>query len=157
MASRRFDRGMAAFGAGVGPCGHDPEDELEGATPQETIEAHKFDPYDRLYKLNANYSAVGDSPAIQRAAHLMLPLGAIPAVATSGLDIQAIRRAPPDIRLAVIEDALRRTWKVLLETNQIAMGKVTLINEGPPWSGRFEVEVIDLLRQKDTTLEGKVT
>lgn len=148
--------GLGAFGAGVGPCGHDPEDELVGSHRQETVEALEFDPYDRVYSQNADGSMVAGSGPIQRAAHLMLPLGSIAATPESGLDVDAIKRASPGARKNVIEDALRRTWKVLIETNQIRMGTVTVVRPGPPWKGEFTVDVVDLVTKKPETLRGKV-
>jgi hypothetical protein len=155
---------MAAFGAGVGPCGHDPEDALVGATKQEAVSALYFDPYERAYTQNADYSMVGGSGPIQRAAHLLLPLGAIPAVSGSGFDTGAVKRASPAARLTVIEDGLRRTWRTLLETKQISMGPVRLVDssgrtwESGPWGGLFEVPVYDLVNQAKSPvpLRGRV-
>lgn len=152
-----FATGLGAFGAGIGPFGHDPPAELVGAAKQAPVAALEFDPYDRVYAQNADRSMVAGAGPIQRAAHLMMPRGSIPATPASGLDVDAIRRAPPSARKTVITDALRRTWKVLIESNQIRMGTVTLINDGTYWKGEFQVEVVDLVTKQPETLKGKVT
>lgn len=158
--------GMGAFGAGVGPAGHDPEDALVGAVKQSPVASLFFDPFNRLYAQNADFTMVEGAAPIHRAAHLLLPLGSLPAIPSSGLDIDAIKRATHESRIAVIEDALRRTWKVLLEGGQIAMGKVTLldnagnewtINSGVPWPGKFDVAVQDLVTKQPATLEARVS
>lgn len=145
--------GQAAYGAGVGPCGHDPEDDPSEVVVQTPIAALYFDPYDRVYTLNADLSLKAGAGPIQRAAHLMLPRGAIPAVAFSGLDVNAIRRATPARRVRIIEDELRLAWQSLLSTGQITMGKVTL-DDTNPWSGRFYVEVTDRITKQTATLDG---
>jgi hypothetical protein len=158
--------GAGAFGAGVGPAGHDPEDALVGATRQTPVAALYFDPFNRVYAQNADYTMVTGAGPIHRAAHLLLPLGSLPATPNSGIDIAAIKRAPPQSRIAVIEDALRRTWKPLLETGQITMGKVTLldhagkewtVDSGFPWPGKFDVAVQDLVTNQSALLEAKVS
>lgn len=149
--------GLGAFGAGIGPCGHDPEDAITGSHRQEAVAALEFDPYDRVYVENEDGSLVAGTGPIQRAAHLMMPLGSLAATPDSGLDIVAIKRASPGARRNVIEDALRRAWKALLETKQIRMGAVTVLNPGPPWKGEFTVDVTDLVTRSPETLRGKVT
>lgn len=157
---------MAAFGAGVGPCGHDPEDELDAGATQTPVGALYFDPYDRVYAQNADHTMVQGAGPIQRAAHLLLPLGGIPAVASSGFDVASVKRSPPSQRQLALEDALRRAWKTLLESGQIEMGKVTMLDvdgsewtaeKGRPWGGRFDVVVRDLVTKQPATLEAKVT
>lgn len=155
--------GMAAFGCGVGPCGHDPEDALVGALKQDPVAALYFDPYTRTYLQNADFTMVEGAGPIQRAAHLLIPLGSIPATPTSGFDTGPVKRANQDARIGVIEDKLRRTWKKLLDTNQISMGKVVLVDadgntwESGPWDGHFEVPVTDLVTKGDPTpLRGRV-
>jgi hypothetical protein len=118
--------GSASLGAGVGPCGHDTEDEPTEVVTQTLVGAIYFDPLDRVYKRNADLTMVPSSGPIQRASHLMLPRGSIAAVAASGLDIEVIKRASPLRRIRTIEDELRITWKALLDANQIRIGKVTL-------------------------------
>lgn len=148
--------GLAAFGAGVGPCGHDPEEDPSEKVVQTPVSALYFDPYDRVYAQEADFTMREGAGPIQRAALLMLPKGALSSVASSGLDLDVIRRASSDRRLRVISDQLRVTWKVLLETKQISMGAVTL-EPGEPWSGRFYVEVQDLVtpKAKPSRLAGK--
>lgn len=145
--------GLGAFGAGEGPAGHDPEDELEAALQQEPVAALEFDPEERVYVIKDDNTMAGTSPVIQRATLLMMPLGSIGAVATDGLDIKRIKRAGPESRQSTLEDALRRAWKVLIDAGQLRMGNVVVKNPGPPWTGEFEVEVIDLTTKQTATLE----
>jgi len=150
--------GMGAYGAGVGPCGHDPEDALVASLTQTPVAALYFDPLSRTYVQNADFTMVAGTGPIQRAAHLLMPLGSIPAVPLSGFDTGAVKRAAPDARKAVIEDALRRTWKVLLDTQQISFGNVVLTNAygvpwtGGPWDGFFFVPVYDLINRAKTPI-----
>ncbi len=143
--------GLGAYGAGVGPFGHDPEDEPTAVATQTPVGAIAFDPYDRVYRRNEDLTMQPSSGPIQRAAHLMLPLNAIPATPGSGINVDRIRRASPLQRRRVIEDELRVSWKSLLDTGQIRMGKVT-IEASTPWSGRWDVEVVDLITEQKTTL-----
>jgi hypothetical protein len=146
-----YTSGLAAFEAGMGPAGHDPENVPSTAAAQAAISAAYFDPFDRVYRMNADKSLVAGSGPIQRAAHLLLPLGALPATPFSGLDIQAIRRATETQRQFVVETELRIAWKVLLDALQISMGKVT-IEASRPWSGRFFVDVVDLATEESALL-----
>lgn len=148
--------GLAAYAAGVGPAGHDPEDEPSRKIVQTPVGVLYFDPFDRVYSRNDDLTMVAGTGPIQRAAHLLLPLGALPGTARSGIDTASIRRAAPDRRQRTIEDALRVTWRSLISEGQIQMGKVTLepTEPGKSWSGRFYVEVFDLVTQQAFTLAG---
>ena len=145
--------GMASQGAGVGPCGHDPEDEPSAVVTQTPVAALYFDPFQRRYVQNPDLSMWKGAGPIQRAAHLLLPLGSLPATASSGLDVQSIRRAPPARRQRAVEDAVRIAWKPLTQSRQIVMGKVTL-DPSAPWNGKFTVEVTDLVTKQPVRLEG---
>lgn len=145
--------GLGSLPAGVGPAGHDLPAELQTQIKDMAPTALAFDPYDRVYVQNDDFTMASGTGPIQRAALLMLPLGSIAATPSSGLDISAIRRASPAARVTVITDALTRAWKTLIETNQIALGKVTIPKPGPPWDGIWEVEVTDLVNKKTSTLE----
>lgn len=148
--------GAGAFAAGEGPAGHDPEATPSSVVVQAAVGALFFDPFQRTYKRNADLSMVEGSGPIQRAAHLLLPLGTLSSTASSGLDVASIKRAAPNRRQRAIEDALRVTWKQLIDGDQIAMGKVTLeeTEPGKAWSGKYYVEVTDLVTQKTATLTG---
>lgn len=146
--------GLGAFPAGVGPAGHDPEDDPSEVVTQAPVEALYFDPYDRVYTLNDDLSVVAGSGPIQRAAHLMLPQGSLPATPNDGFPVDDVRRAAPNQRLRAIEDALRVAWKPLLEAKQIRIGIIEL-EKSTPWSGRFYVEVTDLVTKQTKTLEGR--
>lgn len=155
--------GMASLPAGVGPCGHSDPDALVGALKQTPVAALYFDPFTRTYVQNADFTMVPGTGPIQRAANLLLPLGALPSTRTSGFDVAAVKRAPPNARLTVIEDALRRTWKPLLSTGQISFGTVRLLDgkgntwESGPWNGQFEVPVYDLITKGDpVALRGRI-
>lgn len=151
--------GAGAFGAGEGPAGHDPEDEPSDRVIATPVKAVYFEPFNRRFSQNSDLTMVEGTAPIQRAALLMLPLGSMPTVASSGLNIKRIRAAAPEKRKRVIEDELRVAWKVLLDAGLIAMGAVTL-EPGEPWSGKFYVEVEDLVsrtngRTSTTSLVGK--
>lgn len=150
-------RGAAAFGAGIGPAGHDPPAEPEERVLQEPVEALHFDPYDRVYAQNDDLTMVAGSGPIQRAALLLLPLGSLPATASSGFPVDAVRRASPAQRYSVIMNALRQTWKPLLETGQIEIVSLELepTPRGGTWSGRFYPLVRDLVTQAEKKLTGK--
>jgi hypothetical protein len=156
MPTSTLGTGLAAFPAGVGPAGHDPDEKPTTLPKQTPIPALAFDPYARVYVRNADGTMAAGTGPIHRAAHLMLPRGSIAATPNEGLDVQAIRRATPESRLTVIKDAVYRTWKVLIESRQIAVGRIFVLEPGPPWSGKFEVEVVDLVNKIDPmTIEGK--
>lgn len=148
-------RGMGAWPLGEGPLGHAPADALEGATEQEPVEALYFDPLTRSYLQNEDLSMVAGSAPIQRAAHLLMPVGSLPATVSSGLDVESIKRASPEARAKAIEDALRRAWKTLLEASLIAIGRIT-VSDRAGWSGEFDVQVKDLVTKETATLSGKV-
>lgn len=153
--TRPLSRGCAAFGAGIGPCGHSPDDEPSDKVVQPRVSAIAFDPYDRVWSQNDDLTMKETSGPIQRAATLMLPLGAIPAVGRNGIDVKRIKRALPEQRLRVIRDELQLAWKTLLDTRQIAIANVTL-SDTTPWDGRFFVDVRDIVSPKlSRTLEGK--
>lgn len=152
-------RGAAAFAAGLGPAGHDPPTEPDLPPEQEPIEALQFDPYDRVYVQNADLTMVAGSGPIQRAAILLLPRGALPATSTSGFPVDDVKRASPAQRRRVIMNALRQTWKTLLETQQIAIEGLEIepTPNGGVWSGRFYPIVRDLTTDgKPQKLTGKV-
>ena len=144
--------GLGAFPAGVGPFGHDPEAEVVGQAVQAPLEANYFDPYDRVYVQRSDQTMVGTTVAIQRAALLMLPKGALPASASSGIDVDRIRRASEDARERVIDDEVRRSWKVLLDAKLIELRGIQLDTTTDPWNGRFYVDVIDLTTQAGAKL-----
>jgi len=148
--------GLAAYAAGVGPAGHDPEDAPSAKVVQTPVGVLHFDPFDRIYARNEDLTMVAGTGPIQRAAHLLLPLGALPGTARSGLDTASIRRASLDRRQRTIEDALRVTWRSLISEGQIQLGKVTLepTEPGKSWSGKFYVEILDLVTQQTSTLTG---
>jgi hypothetical protein len=135
--------GVGAFAAGLGLAGHDPEPEPTAPVEQTRVAAVDFDPYQRVYVRNDDLSMQATTPAIQRAAHLMLPLNALPAVPSSGIDIASIKRASLERRLTVVIDALNRTWRVLLDAGLIAIRTVE-IDPSEPWNGRFYADVEDL-------------
>lgn len=150
-------RGAAAFGAGLGPAGHDPADEPEERVVQEPIEAMHFDPFNRVFTQNADLTMVAGSGPIQRAALLLLPLGSLPATASNGLNIARIKRASRSQRARVILDELKIAWKSLLETQQIEILGVEIDEpaEGQSWSGLFYPSVRDLATQEKKKLTGK--
>lgn len=150
-------RGAAAFGAGLGPAGHDPADEPEERVVQEPIEAMHFDPFNRVFTQNADLTMVAGSGPIQRAALLLLPLGSLPATASNGLNIARIKRASKSQRARVILDELKIAWKSLLETQQIEILGVEIDEpaEGQSWSGLFYPSVRDLATQEKKKLTGK--
>lgn len=150
-------RGAAAFGAGLGPAGHDPADEPEERVVQEPIEAMHFDPFNRVFTQNADLTMVAGSGPIQRAALLLLPLGSLPATASNGLNIARIKRASRSQRARVILDELKIAWKSLLETQQIEIIGVEIDEpaEGQSWSGLFYPSVRDLATQEKKKLTGK--
>jgi hypothetical protein len=149
-------QGAGAFEAGEGPAGADPLATPSAVVTQAPVGALHFDPFQRTYTRNDDLSMIAGSGPIQRAAHLLLPLGSLPATPNSGLDVLSIKRALPIRRQRAIEDALRVTWASLLNSNQIAMGKVTLepVASGRSWSGKFDVEITDLVTQTTTTITG---
>jgi hypothetical protein len=151
MAHQQLAHGAAAYGAGIGPAGHDPPDEPSEKVTQATVAANSFDPYNRVWTQNDDLTMVEASPNIQRAAMLMLPLRGIPSVAGSGIDLVRIRRALPSRRAATIEEELRRAWKVLLDQRLISIEKIVLSS---PWTGAWDVEVKDLVYRQDGTLSG---
>ena len=148
--------GAGAFEAGEGPAGADPLATPSAVVTQSEVGVLHFDPFQRTYTRNTDLSMVAGDGPIQRAAHLLLPLGSLPSTASSGLNIVAIKRALPSQRQRAIEDELRVAWAPLINTDQIAMGKVTLepVASGRAWSGQFYVEITDLVTQKTTTLTG---
>ena len=154
--SQPIAEGAGAELAGLGPAGHDSEADPSDVVTQTRLGALHFDPFDRVYTQNADLSMVAGTGPIQRAAHLLLPLGALASTASSGLDLLSIKRALPSRRQRAVEDALRVAWKPLISEGQIVMGKVTLepTEPGRSWSGKFYVEVTDLVTQKTSTLTG---
>jgi hypothetical protein len=146
--------GVGSFGAGEGGAGHDPLDELEARPVQTPVKALYFDPYDRIYLRNPDLTMVEGSPVIHRAAHLMLPLGSIPAVATSGFDVEAVRRATPDARARVLEDAVRRMWKVLVDEGVLGIETIVM-DPSDPWNGLWYADVIDLTTKTPARLGKK--
>lgn len=107
------------------------------------VEVISFDPLLRLYEQNADLTMKASTKTIHRAAHLLLPLGSIPAVKDSGLDIVAIKKALPETRQRVVEDAVNRAWKSLLDEKVIKIHAIVL-HESIPWSGLFYIDAEDL-------------
>lgn len=152
-----FARGAGAFGAGLGPAGHDPASEPDERVVQEPIEATHFDPFNRVFTQNADLTMVAGSGPIQRAALLLLPLGSLPATASNGLNVDRIRRASRSQRARVILDELKLAWKPLLETQQIEIVSVEIEQpaEGQSWSGVFYPTVRDVATKDKAKLTGK--
>lgn len=146
-----LDTGLGSEGMGEGPIGHDSEDRPSAVVTQTPVGAIFFEPFNRIYLRNADLTMLPSSAPIHRAAHLMLPLGSIPATPGSGIDVGAIKRASPLRRKRVIEDELRVAWRTLLVEGAIAIGKVT-VEPSVPWSGRWDVEVKDLLTEESVRL-----
>lgn len=155
--SNPFARGAAAYGAGLGPAGHDPAAEPDERVVQEPVAALHFDPFNRVFTQNTDLTMVAGSGPIQRAALLLLPLGSLPATATNGLNVARIRRASRSQRARVILDELRVAWKPLLDTQQIEIVSVEIEEpgEGQSWSGLFYPTVRDLATQEKQKLNGK--
>lgn len=143
--------GAGAFPPGECPAGHDPPDDPSERVEQTSIASAEFDPYDRVWSQNDDLTLTAASPVIQRAALLMMPLGALPATPTHGLDIVRIKRALPSQRLRIITEELKRAWSPLLDPGLMRMGEVTLSS---PWTGEWQVKIVDLLTREDATLTG---
>lgn len=135
--------GLGSYLVGEGLAGHEPGEAHTYPVEQSTVEAVKFDPYDRTFPQNEDLTMQSVTPALQRAALLMMPLGSIPAVAKSGLNIDRIKRAAPEDRLRVIESELRITWKTLLDAGILQLERVEL-HPSDPWNGTFYPYVRDL-------------
>jgi len=148
--------GAAAFTAGETLAGHDGPESPSAVSTQSDITAIAFDPYDRSYTLQTDQSLKGTTRVLHRAALLILPRGSIPAVASSGINLDPIRRATPAQRLRIIRDQMNLAYQTLLDTGLLAIRSVQL-SSTTPWDGRWYADVVDLETGQSATLTGNAT
>lgn len=148
-------QGCASLGAGVGPAGFDldstPSDRVL-ATP---IPAPAFDPYNRVYPYETNFTMQEMTPTMHRAAHLALPRGSLPATPNEGVDFTEVANASPDQRQRAAEDAMRNAFRPLLIEGVLRIDSVTPEDVGGEWTGRIFTDVTDLSTGRDLTLQSK--